>query len=458
MGYIIEFNGGKISTNSVSMTTTCEYDSSLRPTPATTVISLKNISINKVVTAAGKTFWSLPNYDLGTQGLFTLGYQADKDDPDSYVSIINGTAKITTATNDNSKDPASTSVINNITEFTIYHSNDIFPGNTSIQNVSSLSYKFEISIGDDHGTYAAPNAIGTGPQYLLPTDSSEGSSTVYKVNISAVGRNSDLGYAQTAINLIEGFDDIPTRLNLGNTYDKTTSTSTDSAAGSIDKTITYTAYDSTAVYRDSYNANITTDNRNMDFYTTITIDGSIQGLNTSHGDLSDDRATNAETGLTNTLLTIYDRAKKALPGINPLPISKKYDRQPQGIIKYSHTYDTRPVSLVSGAFSEDLVMSDEYQTRELSHLPILGGVSLQNFGTYTIPSRTVSYTAQFLRGYSIPSQIYTMIDNAIDQFDPTKLSSSTDSAIVSHVESDESSYDRNSNKITQTKKWIYYIR
>lgn len=463
MAYTVTFGGNTHSVDIISMTTSCEYDSSLRPTNATTVVELKSKSTRAwppgyEFDEPYPPFWSL-DAGVGDYGRFVLTANG--------TTIIDKPAKLTAASSDNSSDPSSSVSRSYTTQYTIYEENAIFPGQDVIKNVSSISYRFESSIGDEYGSYTKPSTVPgvDDPKLLDETDGSEGGSTVYTVTINAVGIDTFEGNsssnANTAISTIEAFDDIPTRLGLTpNTtpYDKTSKTTTDGSAGSVTKVSTYTRYNNAANYRDSYNVTINIDNRNMDSYTTVTIDGTIKGLNTDHGsDFGDNRSSNANLGLTATLLTIDARAKKALTEINQFPISKKYDHQPEGVINYSHTYDTRPLSLVSGAISEDLVMSDEYELAELSHLPVIGGVSLQNFGTYNIPSRTVTYTAQFLRGYDTAS-VEGMMNNAIDQFDPKKISTSTSSAIRSQVESDESSYDVVTNKITKTKKWIYYIK
>lgn len=461
MAYTVTFNGVTLDVQNISMTTSCEYDSSMRPTNATTTVDLKgkntrSFPANQQMNEPYVPLWGLDT-GVGDYGRFVLTANG--------TTIINKPAKLIAATSDNSSDPSSSVARNYTTQYVIYEENDIFPGEDSIKNVSSISYKFESSIGDEYGSYTKPSTVPgvSNPKLLDETDGSEEASSVYTVSISAVGINTHNGNnssnANAAIDTIEAFDDIPARLDLtGSPYDKISKTTTDGSAGSVTKVITYTKYDNTANYRDSYDVTINEDNRNMDSYTTVTINGTIKGLNTAHdSDFGDNRSSNARLGLTETLVTIDSRAKKALTSINQLPISKKYDRQPQGVINYSHTYDTRPLSLVSGAISEDLAMSDDYQRKEKSHLPVLGGVSLQNFGTYTIPSRTVTYTAQFPRGYSTGS-VEGLMDNAIDQFDPKKISTSTNTQIASRVESESLSRDVTNNKITKTKKWIYYVR
>ena len=150
-----------------------------------------------------------------------------------------------------------------------------------------------------------------------------------------------------------------------------------------------------------------------------------------------------------------------MASVNPIATNKQLTYNTlQGTIDYSFTYNTRPLSLVSGALSEAITMSDSYQNRKQLHVPIIGGpTSLQDLGTYTVPSRTVTYTAQFPRGYGTQS-VEFMIDNAINQFDPKELNINPDSDAItlkSKIDSSTTSTDIVSNTITKTKKWIYYI-
>jgi len=493
--YQLSIDGGTFSTvDNLAWNTVYTYDSSLRPDNATSTLSVTYNDYREPTSSthgnnSGEIkfcepfdpIFSIPT-DIGIYCTISLQKICDDISGGQTTTQIftNKKAKIVSSTNNNSLDPSSARLRTSIVEYEIYEENYLFPDEdrtsgqplNTITNVSSLNYSFNFAIGDDYGSYeddfeGDSNFSVTDPMVLDKTAGNDGDSSSIKIEMSAVGINTDggdkLSNANSALDKIEDFTaDYVDRLSLtGKPYDITITTRSDDSAGSVSKTIVYTSYPDDTVYRDSYSVNITTDNRNADAYTSVSIQGKIQGLNTAASitnPMGDNRDSNANTGWGVTQTKLYDRAKKALSDINVVPISKQYSYEPQGVINYNYTYDTRPLSLVSGALSETLTMSDSYQNKILKHIPVVGGLVLQNLGTYDLPSRTVTYTARFLRGYSIPSNIETMMENAIKQFDPKKIDTSTSSFIDSIVDNEDSSTDHISNTITMTKKWTYFIK
>lgn len=493
--YQLSIDGGTFSTvDNLTWNTSYRYDSSLRPDNATSTLSVTYNEFREPTTSTHgdgtqinfcepfDPIFSIPT-DIGIYCTISLQKICDNESDGQTTTPIftNKKAKIVSSTNNNSLDPSSARLRTSIVEYEIYEENNLFPGKdrisdpplNTIKNVSSLNYNFDFNTGDDYGSYEddfendSNFSNVTDPMVLDKTVGNDGDSSSIKIEMSAVGINTDggdkLSNAASALDKIEDFTtDYVDRLSLTNKpYDITITTRSDGSAGSVSKTIVYTSYPDHTVYRDSYSVNITTDNRNAESYTSVSIQGKIQGLNTAASItnlMEDNRDSNANTGWGVTQTKLYDRAKKALSNINVVPISKQYSYEPQGVINYNYTYDTRPLSLVSGALSETLTMSDSYQKKQVSHIPIIGGIVLQNLGTYDLPSRTVTYTARFLRGYSIPSNIETMMENAIKQFDPKKIDTSTNSFIDSIVDNEESSMDHISNTITMTKKWTYFIK
>lgn len=493
--YQLSIDGGTFSTvNNLTWNTSYRYDSSLRPDNATSTLGVtyndyreptplthgNNQGEIEFCEPFDPTF-SIPT-GVGTYCNISLQKICNDESGGEITTPIftNKKAKIVSSTNNNSLDPSSARLRTRIVEYEIYEENYLFPDEdrtsdqplNTITNVSSLNYNFDFNTGDDYGSYADDfesdsNFSVTDPMVLDKTAGNDGDSSSIKIEMSAVGINTDggdkLSNAESALDKIEDFTaDYVSRLALnGLPYDITITTRSDDSSGSVSKIITYTKYPDTASYRDSYSVIINKDTRNPDSYTSVSIQGKIQGLNTAASitnPMGDNRDSNADTGWGVTQTKLYDRAKKALSTVNVVPISKQYSHEDQGIINYNYTYDTRPLSLVSGALSETLAMSDSYQKKQVSHIPIIGGIVLQNLGTYDLPSRTVTYTARFLRGYSIPSNIETMMENAIEQFDPKKIDTSTSSFIDSIVDNEDSSTDHISNTITMTKKWTYFIK
>lgn len=367
-------------------------------------------------------------------------------------------------------------------QFTIFEEDNVFH---NIKNVSSINLSYSSSTASDSFAYGGgtPTTNYPEPTYTDSTaatqrDSSEGPSYTLTRTISAVGiktkDNSSTSHASTAVSRIKSLDDanITNRLPLGSSrpFDLSTKTTTDYGQGSETLVETYVFYTKSAnkKYRDNFSIDISSDNRSADTYTTATVNGTILGLNTksfnsrSSDPFDNNRFTNATHGWSQVAPLIFDRITANMASVNPIPLSKQvtYDDN-KGTIDYSFTYDTRPISLVSGAITEDIIVSDQNTGRAVKLYPIAGGdgyrTAKQDLGTYTLPSRTVTYTAQFPKGYSTGG-VQSMIDNVIDQFDPQELNPVGGSFMRSQVESDTSSSDAISNKITQTKKWVYYIK
>lgn len=112
--------------------------------------------------------------------------------------------------------------------------------------------------------------------------------------------------------------------------------------------------------------------------------------------------------------------------INPIPLSISVDHDfNNGSITYNYTYDTRPLNLVSGSLSENLSVEDSYSTRSYATMPIISRRPIfQDLGTYSLPSRTVTYDAtfpsliRFVSGEGIPNTINNQISGVLYSFDP----------------------------------------
>jgi hypothetical protein len=100
-----------------------------------------------------------------------------------------------------------------------------------------------------------------------------------------------------------------------------------------------------------------------------------------------------------------------------------------GTIGYSITFDSRPLDLVPFSSKENIQVEDKHSRRDYAATNILGGNAIiQDRGSYTLPSRTVNYNAQFRPQRSqgsrfpyIPTKTYSYIYTALEQFNPNKL-------------------------------------
>jgi len=151
-------------------------------------------------------------------------------------------------------------------------------------------------------------------------------------------------------------------------------------------------------------------------------------------------------------------------GLNPIPISINIDHNiNEGVIGYGYTYNSRPLSLVSGAITENLNMEDVYATRTYNMQDVYYRMPLpQDIGTYSVPTRSITYEATFPRPLSgtLPSMVNTQISNLIEQFNPNKLSPPTSNTrfgpgYFSWLTANEESYDVIAGKYTKKYSWQY---
>jgi hypothetical protein len=140
-------------------------------------------------------------------------------------------------------------------------------------------------------------------------------------------------------------------------------------------------------------------------FTTVTINGTVQGLETrtygtSSGDFNiDEYKYTAASGYFATVKgRFYNRAKEAANitaarqlNINPMTTSIGHSVC-DGMISYTYTYNDRPQNIVPGSLSESIQISDNHPTDLFASHVILGrtaGPLLQNLNTITAPRRSM---------------------------------------------------------------------
>lgn len=150
------------------------------------------------------------------------------------------------------------------------------------------------------------------------------------------------------------------------------------------------------------------ENQSTTDLTTITVEGSIQGLETvNYGSNPGDYTVTetkfaAASGYYEAIkdnLRIYPRAV-AIAGstpsrtINNIPISKVVAyNPPKGIINYTYEFDDRPSNCISGAKSEVFEIIDNFPTDLFASLVVLGrsqGPVLQDLSTQTAATRGIN--------------------------------------------------------------------
>ena len=144
-----------------------------------------------------------------------------------------------------------------------------------------------------------------------------------------------------------------------------------------------------------------------------------------------------------------------------------------GLITYNLTFDSRPSDLVPGSYDENLSVEDDYGVRDYAATTILGGNPvLQDKGSYTLPSRTVTYNANFIpqrangsKFPAIPTKTYAYIYTAMDQFNPNKLNPqsvppevSVNYYYYSWISDESESVDLITGTLSKSVTWNYELR
>lgn len=156
--------------------------------------------------------------------------------------------------------------------------------------------------------------------------------------------------------------------------------------------------------------------------------------------------------------------------LNPIPININIDhRIPQGSIDYTFTFDSRPLNLIAGAFNESLDFKDDFTTRSYVTQTVFGRPPLlQDLGTYSLPSRTVTYSASFIPqgsfGY-LNSTTLTEINNIFKEFDPSGLNPPSVPLrnigkyfYYSWIRDETETFDPIKGSFTKSKTWNYELR
>jgi len=150
--------------------------------------------------------------------------------------------------------------------------------------------------------------------------------------------------------------------------------------------------------------------------------------------------------------------------LNPTPMSQREGFSPaKGTISYNASFDNRPLSLVPEANGERLDVSDNFSVRSTANIFVIGrrlGPIKQDLGSYTQPSRRVSYSARFpkpisMEGYAFPPNVISNIYNALSQFDPNRFNAINGETYVSVLKSDSFQYSPIDASVSVTLEWEY---
>lgn len=144
--------------------------------------------------------------------------------------------------------------------------------------------------------------------------------------------------------------------------------------------------------------------------------------------------------------------------INPLPLSVTESMYPfDGKITYQAEYDSRPISIMTGAISETFTLNDKAPSIRVQEIQILGRrlgpLVYEYYNSSGIGNRTVSYEAIFprptgLKQYSFPQALINGIDNMLLTYKP-------EAPLTGQLREDTQQIILTENKIVCTKSWDY---
>lgn len=144
---------------------------------------------------------------------------------------------------------------------------------------------------------------------------------------------------------------------------------------------------------------------------------------------------------------------------NPIPASMSIDHNlNEGSISYNYAYDTRPVSLITGALSENLSVEDTYGVKAYAQLPVLWRRPIfQDLGTSSSFTRTATYDAVFPAQQRSTINIHaSVVGDILDQFNPNKLGDTIGGPYIdSKLTKDDTNIDIQSGRYNRSKTWIY---
>lgn len=257
-------------------------------------------------------------------------------------------------------------------------------------------------------------------------------------------------------------------------YDYGRTENTDELAGSYSVTENWLI--SSGAATEEFSISVKTSNDS--FIDTVSVDGSIKGLEQRSSDYYTVNTTKWANALakytaligTSDVNTIYNRALNysGYSTLNQAPLTKVVGKNPtNGTINYSWEYDTRPTAYVSGAKYETISVSNTNASDVFGSVFALGraaGPILQDLGTVTETQRSLAVSVvmqPYSGGLSLNTAAgvaamfavspATQVDILVDAF-YTNLSGVYSQVFVS---SDTDDWDVISGKYSRNVTWIY---
>lgn len=235
----------------------------------------------------------------------------------------------------------------------------------------------------------------------------------------------------------------------------------DTAAGQFSVVETWTLTSGYAIE----DFNISQVNSINDALPTITIDGSIKGLEVkgSGMEVLTTRYQNAESYFNNIKdFKLFNRAQTVFGSkpLNSIPISTNISRNPlNGVINYNYEYNARPSGLIPGALSEIINVNYTDGGESFASVFALGrkdGPVLQDLGTKEARTKTLNIDAilevdfnpnNLIGTFSFP---YHKISDIVNELDPVN-----EGAYISFRSPDSRNYTPATGVLNYSVTWTY---
>lgn len=262
--------------------------------------------------------------------------------------LTNSTYKVTSITQsfDVSEDSQKTLIFNN--NFDLQHTNKVYTINRSVSIGGAPVY-------DTNGAYVSG---------LSPWQQASG----YMYEYLGLGTNA-LPSLRSSLSSLLG-----SSYNIANTV---YTESINEEDGTYTVSETYLAYSGAYPVIETININEDTDESDK---RSISVQGSIQGLNTVNGFSVSGNAYNNAKSYWDTISTgtppdayNYALGMTGASWLHPKALTTSVGRDPSnGIITYNYNFDDRPPNLIPGSVSESITINDTYPGEIISETPVIG--------------------------------------------------------------------------------------
>lgn len=190
---------------------------------------------------------------------------------------------------------------------------------------------------------------------------------------------------------------------------------------------------------------------------TVTVNGTIQGLDFTGSGIYTTRIQNAELAFP-TDSNVFSRIQTYVTGVyvNQTPYAREVSRSPyQGSISYSYEYNGLPTPIFSGCISEVISINDVNSCKIIPEIPVPGrttGPVLQDVRAGTARQRNIAIELVFLPYSGVPSYL-----NAYNQKPNTDIIINTvaPTGVQTYKVQDQENYDIYSSRYSRQTTFVW---